>query len=118
MCVRCGPKKQKKKKKKRGFELCFYVFIYLFCFLGPHLWHVEVLRLGVELELQLLALALATAVQDPSCVCNLHQSSWQPRILNSLILIYLFCGNAQCHCPPLTHQPVSPHVLAHPDFSV
>ena len=94
------------------------VFMYLFCFLGPPVWHVEVLRLGVELELQLLALALATAVQDPSCVCNLHQSSWQPRILNSLILIYLFCGNAQCHCPPLTHQPVSPHVLAHPDFSV
>ena len=31
----------------------FYFFI--FCILGLHLWHMEVLRLGVELELQLLA---------------------------------------------------------------
>ena len=29
------------------------VFIYLFCFLGPHLWHMEIPRLGVESELQL-----------------------------------------------------------------
>ena len=29
---------------------CFCLFV---CFLGPHLWHVEVPRLGVELELQL-----------------------------------------------------------------
>ena len=31
-------------------------------------------RLGVESELQLLAYATATAMQDPSCVCNLHHS--------------------------------------------
>ena len=32
----------------------FYLFIYLFiCFLGPHPWHVEVPRLGVQSELQL-----------------------------------------------------------------
>ena len=30
--------------------LCF-----VFVFLGPHPWHMEVPRLGVELELQLLA---------------------------------------------------------------
>ena len=32
-----------------------YLFIYLFMFffLGPHPWHMEILRLGVELELQL-----------------------------------------------------------------
>ena len=28
-----------------------YLFIYLFCFLGLHLQHTEVPRLGVELEL-------------------------------------------------------------------
>ena len=40
------------------------LFIYLFIFLGPHLQHMKVLRLGdveVELELQLLACATATA---------------------------------------------------------
>ena len=46
---------------------------------------MEVPRLGVKLELQLLAYgtATATAMQDLSCVCDLHYSSWQ-RILNPL----------------------------------
>ena len=35
------------------------IFIYL-CFLGPHLWHMKVPRLGVESELQLPAYATAT----------------------------------------------------------
>ena len=38
---------------------------FLFKILGPHLWHVEVPRLGVESELQLLAYAIATATLDP-----------------------------------------------------
>ena len=45
---------------------------------------MEVPRLGVKLELQLLAYATTTAMQDPSCVCYLHHSSWQCQILNSL----------------------------------
>ena len=53
--------------------LCLGAFF--FFFLGPHLWHMEVSRLGVESELQLLAYAPATATPDPSCVCNLHHSS-------------------------------------------
>ena len=53
-------------------------------FLGMHLWHMEVLRLGVELELQLPAYATATATPDLSSVCSLHHSSQQCRILNSL----------------------------------
>ena len=28
-----------------------YLFIYLFSFLGPHAWHMEIPRLGVESEL-------------------------------------------------------------------
>ena len=44
----------------------------LFLFLGPHLWHIEVPRLGFELELQLLACTTATATQDPSRFCDLH----------------------------------------------
>ena len=43
-----------------------------FCFLGPHPRHTSIPRLGVELELQLPA--YATAVQDLSCVCDLHHS--------------------------------------------
>ena len=56
------------------------------CFLlyGPHLLHMEVPTLGVELGLQLLAYAKATAIRDPSPVCGLHHSSQQHRILNPL----------------------------------
>ena len=45
---------------------------------------MEVPSLGVESELHLLAYATATAVQDPSCVCDLHHSSEQCWILNPL----------------------------------
>ena len=34
------------------FLLCLFGgFWFVFVFLGPHLWHMEVPRLGVELEL-------------------------------------------------------------------
>ena len=45
-------------------------FFFLF-FLGPHLQHMEIPRLGVESELQLLATATATATTDLSHICNL-----------------------------------------------
>ena len=45
---------------------------------------MEVPRVGVKLELQLLAYATATATSDLSCVCDLHHSSQQCRILNPL----------------------------------
>ena len=59
------------------------LFIF-FAFLGPHPWHMEVPRQGVELELQLPAYTTATATQDPSCICNLHHSLWQCWVLNPL----------------------------------
>lgn len=64
--------------------LIFWLFIYLFIFviLGPHLWHMEIPRLAVELELQLPANAAATATPDPSHICGLHHSSQQCLILN------------------------------------
>ena len=52
-------------------------FCLFFVFWGPHLWHMEAPRLGVELELQPLAYAAATAMPDPSHICELHHSSWQ-----------------------------------------
>ena len=53
-------------------------------FLRLHLWHVEVLRVGVEVELQLPGQATATAMQDPSCIYNLCHSLWQCWIPNPL----------------------------------
>ena len=64
--------------------LSFRVCLFFFFFLGPHPQHTEVPRLGVESELELPAYTTATAMQDPSCVCDLHHSSWQPWILTPL----------------------------------
>ena len=58
--------------------------LFFFVFSGPYLWHMEVLRLGVELELQLPAYTTATAMPDLSHICNLHHSSRQRWILNPL----------------------------------
>ena len=69
-----GPRKGKK-------TIYIYITIY---FLGPHLQHMKVPRLGVYLELQLLAYTRATATSDPSRVCDLHHSSWQRQILSPL----------------------------------
>ena len=32
--------------------MLFAFLSFLFCFLGPYLWHMEILRIWVELELQ------------------------------------------------------------------
>ena len=58
-----------------------FVFYFSFCFLGLHLWHMEVPRLGVESERQLLAYSTATAMQDPSLAHDLCHSSRQCWIL-------------------------------------
>ena len=53
-----------------------YLFIYLLSFLGPHLWHMEVSRLGVELELEppLYAIAMATRIQATSVTSSTAHS--------------------------------------------
>ena len=56
--------------------------IFFFFFLGPHLWHMEVPRLGVKLGPQLPAYTTDTATWDPTRVCNLYHSSQQYQILN------------------------------------
>ena len=55
-----------------------------FVFFRPHLRHMDVPRLGVELELQLPAYATATEKPDLSCVSSLHRSLRQRQILNPL----------------------------------
>ena len=67
--------------KSKSSSLLFFIF---FGFLGPHLWYMEVPRLGVESELQLPADTTATAIQDQSPVWNLHHNSWQCQIFNPL----------------------------------
>ena len=62
---------------------CFVLFfVFCFCFLGPHPWHMEVPGLGIKSELQ--RPVYATATSDLSRVCDLHHSSWQCWILNPL----------------------------------
>ena len=68
-------KKIKKKKKILSVYLSFKVFFC--CFLGPHLQHMEVPRLGVESKLQLSPYATTTETWDPSLICDLHDSSEQ-----------------------------------------
>ena len=65
----------------RLFVFLFLSFKYslflLFCiFLGLHLWHMEVPRLGVELELWLPAYATATATPDPTPDPILQPTHW------------------------------------------
>ena len=71
-------------KSGRGGRWLFLFYFILFLFLGSHLWHLEVPKLGVQLELQLPAYTTATEVPDPSCFQDPHLSSQQPWILNPL----------------------------------
>ena len=62
----------------------FYIIFYLYCITGLHWQHMDFASLGVQWELQLLAYATATAMQDPSLLCDLHQSSRHGQILKLL----------------------------------
>ena len=42
----------------------FSIFLFSFCLLRPHMWHMAAVRLGVESELQLPAYTTATEMQD------------------------------------------------------
>ena len=68
---------------KVNTQIIFFHFFF-FCFLGLHPQHLEVLRLGVKSELYLPACTTVSSTPDPSCVCNLHHSSWQHQMLNPL----------------------------------
>ena len=66
------------------FSRSFFFFKFLVFRAALISWHLEVRRLGVESELQLQAYTIATAMQDLSQVCDLHRSSQQCWLLNSL----------------------------------
>ena len=59
----------------------FFFFSFFLVFLGPHPWHMEVLRLGNCMQL------LATPQPQQhgmSRICELDHSSWQHRTFNPL----------------------------------
>ena len=61
------------------------LFVCLFAFfIGPHVQHMKIPRLGAELELQLPTYFTAREMQDLSWVWNLHHSSQKQWILNPL----------------------------------
>ena len=60
------------------------LLVVVFVFLGQYPQLMEIPRLGVESELQLSVYTTAAAVLDPSCIFDLHHSSWQCQILNPL----------------------------------
>ena len=53
-----------------------FFFFFLF-FLGPHLHHMDVPRLGVDSELLLPVYTTTTGMPDLSHIFNLHHSTWQ-----------------------------------------
>ena len=63
---------------------CNQNFIYLFCFLGPHQWYMEVPRLGMPSGLWQPAYTTGTARPDLSHICDLYHSSKQCPNLNPL----------------------------------
>ena len=89
----------------------FLSFFLFFFFLGSHLRHMEVPRLGIESELQ--HLAYTTATPDPIRVCNRHHSSCQlldpyrPGIepAPSWVLVGLPLSHTRNSCP----LPYCPH---------
>ena len=91
------------------------------CFLGLHLQHMEVPRLGVKLEPHLPACITASAMQDPSHIWDLYHSSWQCWILNPLShdrdLTGILMGTGQfCYCCTTTgtkNACLSPGIQVH-----
>ena len=55
----------------------FFIFVFVFVVLGPHLWHMEVPRLGSNAGQQ-----HSHSHTDPSHIHNLCRNLWQCQILN------------------------------------
>ena len=51
--------------------MTFFLFV-CFVFSGPHPWHMEVTRLGIESEVHVPADTTPTATPDLSLICGLH----------------------------------------------
>ena len=56
------------------WEFFFFFKIYIFFLLGPHLWHLEVLGLGVKLELRAAAATLHHSHSYTGCKPHLRST--------------------------------------------
>ena len=63
---------------REGFYFFIFIFYFIFVFLRPHLWHMEVPRLGVESEPQLSAYTTAMATRDLSYCIPIPQLTAMP----------------------------------------
>ena len=63
--------------------LSYEAFSLFLSFLGPHLWHREVPRLGGQIRAA--AAGLCHSKAGSSLICDIHHSSWQHQILNPLM---------------------------------
>ena len=86
----------------------YFIIIIIILFLGWHVRHMEVPRLGVQLELQLLVYTTATATQDLSRFGDLRHSSQQCGILNLLSeardRTCILMDTSRIHYLPLSHN--------------
>ena len=60
-----------------------YFTVFIYYYIGLHLQHMEVPRLGAESELHLPVCVTATAMPDLGCICIPHRSLWNHQILNT-----------------------------------
>ena len=74
LCSKCFEKYQAKEKMKTSFRMLLLVDMEQL-YLGLHLQHMEISRLGVKLELQLLVYDTATETLDPGFLCHPCQSN-------------------------------------------
>ena len=70
-------------------KICNHTSLYLFiyCFLGPWVWHVEMPRLGQIGQIGTAAAGLCHSHSnvDLSCICDLHCSLWQCQTLDDWV---------------------------------
>lgn len=77
----------KKKKKNQCYNnrpQKSYLPLFIYLFLQPHQWHMEVPQQGVESGLQLWSIPQPQPTPDLSCICNVYhrlQQCWVPNPL-------------------------------------
>ena len=79
----CGADEEAAEQWKSVKEIQLYevtliylnIYTYFFVFLGPHLWHMEVPRLGVKTKLQLSAYTIALQRQIQAAPATLQPAA-------------------------------------------
>ena len=100
--------------KSNHSEYVLNILFFFFSYVGLHLLHMEVPRLGVKSEVQLQAYTTATAMGDPSRICNLCCTLQQGGIPNPLSEVrdwtHIFMDSSWI-LNPLSHNGNSQNIL-------